>query len=156
MNPGAGVPPKRRKRTAGAPDQPLPDQPLPEDRATGHVPSETDPAEPHEAPLLENAEKLFPPGPLPAATQPDRNCPKEPGGAGARTGSTLKQRGWTPTLIHDLPGPPDSPTPNPYLRKAAPMQLYSRKRAEAAEAAEAAGKFQQNPQGSRAAATPRK
>ena len=139
MNPGTGVSPKRRKRTAGAPDQPLP-----EGRATGHAPSETDPAEPHEAPLLENAEKLFPPGPLPAARQPDRNWPKEPGSTGACTGSTLKQRGWTPTLIHDLLGPPDSTTPNPHFRNAAPMQLYSQERVEAAEAA---GKFQQNPQG---------
>ncbi len=49
----------------------------------------------------------------------------------------LKERGWTEALIKQFLGEPDVLKPNPYYRKAAPMQLYSPARIEQAESQEA-------------------
>jgi hypothetical protein len=45
----------------------------------------------------------------------------------------LRERGWTPALIRDFLGAPDTLKRNPYYAKAAPMRLYAVSRIEAAE-----------------------
>jgi hypothetical protein len=49
------------------------------------------------------------------------------------TKSTLQERGWTETLIRKFLGGADTTKPNPHYRKAAPTQLYTLVRVEAAE-----------------------
>jgi hypothetical protein len=46
---------------------------------------------------------------------------------------TLRERGWTLTLIVRLLGEPDDLRRNPYYNKAPPMRLYAADRVEAAE-----------------------
>lgn len=48
----------------------------------------------------------------------------------------LKERGWTAALVKQFLGEPDALKPNPYYRKAAPMQMYSPARVEQAESQE--------------------
>jgi hypothetical protein len=49
---------------------------------------------------------------------------------------SLKDRGWTAALVKQFLGEPDALKPNPYYRKAAPMQLYSPARVLGAESQE--------------------
>ncbi len=48
----------------------------------------------------------------------------------------LKERGWMAALVKQFLGEPDTLKPNPFYRKAAPMQLYSPARVEQAESQE--------------------
>lgn len=48
----------------------------------------------------------------------------------------LKERGWTDTLVKQFLKEPDATKPNPFYRKAAPMQLYSPSRVLEAEGQE--------------------
>ncbi|SEK95414.1 hypothetical protein [Streptacidiphilus jiangxiensis] len=49
----------------------------------------------------------------------------------------LRHRGWTPSMVAKLLGPPDLTVRNPHFRGAAPSRLYAVARVEAAEATDA-------------------
>lgn len=47
--------------------------------------------------------------------------------------STLKERGWTDSIIKEMKLYPDKTTPNPHIINSAPMKLYNKKRIEELE-----------------------